>query len=351
MRKLSLYFTCFFALVLIGCGETSGNPTAQIATLIAEPADVAPGGSAIITATVIKTAGKEAEATVTAPGLDENVTFKLLTANGGQLSTRTQKADSKGEAKTVYTAGNNYNYDVIQVTLDNGMSASIMIQKKGTLIGARIFSLLPASTNVKKGQTTVITATVTNGDGTRPVMAEAVTFATATNESGGCFISATQTCVTSVTVNSDADGKAVAVYKAGGNSSTIDVYDSIWAFLSNGSSRVIVITRSASTILGYSLTVTPVPATLASKAGLSVVTANVKNNNVAVSGITVTFRVVSGTIGGTVSPGTAITDGSGNAVTIYEGATGARTGDTDAVQAGITVDGVTYNAATVITAP
>ena len=49
----------------MGCGDTSGDPTAQITKLEAAPADVSPGGSAVITVTVVKAVGKNAEATVT----------------------------------------------------------------------------------------------------------------------------------------------------------------------------------------------------------------------------------------------------------------------------------------------
>lgn len=240
MRKFSVYFACFFTLILMGCGDTSGDPTARI-TL--EPADavVAPGGSAVITATVTK-----ADATVTAPGWGENVAFKLLTANGGQLSSLSQKTDGKGVAMTVYTAGNNYNNDVIQATLDNGMSATIVIKKTGGPVGASISKLEGPTTKVKEGQTAVIKATVTDGTSTNFMMGEAVTFTIATNESGACFINATNACVNSVTINSDAGGIAEALYKAGGNSPTVEVYDSVRASLSNGSSRAFAITRSAS---------------------------------------------------------------------------------------------------------
>ena len=109
---------------------------------------MAPGGSAVITATVIRrrttttttttTTGTTTTTTTTSSGWGENVTFTLLTANGAQLSALTQKTDGDGKATTVYTAGNNYNQDVIQATLDNGMSASIVIKKTGSVSGASI---------------------------------------------------------------------------------------------------------------------------------------------------------------------------------------------------------------------
>ncbi|HBB15757.1 MAG TPA: hypothetical protein DCZ97_01700 [Syntrophus sp. (in: bacteria)] len=248
MQKFSLYFACFLTLILMGCGDTSGDPTARI-TLEADKTDVAPGSSAVITATVTKAIGTKAEATteavVVAPGWGENVTFKLLTANGGQLSTPVQKTDGDGKARSVYTSGNNYNNDTIQATLDNGMSATIVIKKTGTTIGAIISSFVASPTTVAEGQTSVITAKVTDGNSANPMIGEAVTFNMATNESGACFINATNACVASVTVNSDAGGNAVAVYRAGSSKSTEELHDTVRAGLANGSSNAVLITRSA----------------------------------------------------------------------------------------------------------
>ncbi|MEW6332819.1 MAG: hypothetical protein AB1558_00955 [Thermodesulfobacteriota bacterium] len=250
MRKCLFASACFCVLLSMGCGDTSGDPTAQITELKAAPETVAPGGSTVITATVVKAVGREAEAAaeaaVTEPAWGENVTFRLLTQNGAQLSALTQKTDGKGVAMTVYTAGNNYSNDTIQATLDNGMSSAIVITKSGSIIGARISKLEGSSTTVAARQTAVITATVTDGAGTpNPQVGEPVTFAMATNESGACFINAANTCVSGITVHTDPGGVAEALYRAGGNSPTIAVYDSVRASLSNGSSRALVITRSA----------------------------------------------------------------------------------------------------------
>lgn len=346
MRKFSLYFACFFTLVLMGCGDTSGDPTARI-TLEADKTDISPGGSAVITATVTKAVGKTTETTteatvITEPGWGENVTFRLLTANGGQLSTPIQKTDGDGKARSVYTAGNNYNNDTIQATLDNGMYASIVITKTGTLKGASISSIVASPTTVAEGQTSVITAKVTDGGSSNPMMGEAVTFTIATNESGGCFINATNACVTSVTVISDSSGNVAAIYRAGGASSNLTVYDTIRGALANSSSNAVVITRSAGTA-GSIVMVTANPTSVLST-GISLVTANVKDSKGAVvNGASVTFTLTgSGTVG--ASPVT--TDGAGNAVTTYTGP-GAATGSA-VVTATVTIGGVIYTGATVI---
>lgn len=252
MRKCLFVLACSYVLLSMGCGDTGGDPTAQI-TLKTDRTEVAPGGSTVITATVVKAVGRKtevaAEAAVTAPAWGENVTFRLLTQNGAQLSALTQKTDGNGVAMTVYTAGNNYSDDTVQATLDNGMSSSLVIAKSGSIIGARISKLEPSSTTVAARQTVVITATVTDGASTpNPRMGEAVTFTIATNESGACFINAANACVNGITVISDLGGIAEAIYRAGGNSPTMAVYDSVRAMLSNGSTRALVITRSASTV-------------------------------------------------------------------------------------------------------
>ena len=163
----------------MGCGSNSGDPTSRI-TLTADSTDVAPGGSTVITATVIRAGGTTTATTGTTHGnndnddnfqrLGENVTFKLLTANGAQLSTLTQKTDGDGKATTVYTAGNNYNQDVIQATLDNGMSASIVIKKTGNVSGASIKITEPTTpASVKAlGYISIVAMVTESNDETKP---------------------------------------------------------------------------------------------------------------------------------------------------------------------------------------
>ena len=220
MRKVSVYFACVFILIVMGCGGTSGDPTSRI-TLTADSTDVAPGGSAVITATVIRAGGTTTATTgttttgtntttATSSGWGENVTFKLLTANGAQLSTLTQKTDGDGKATTVYTAGNNYNQDIIQATLDNGMSASIVIKKTGSVSGASIKISEPTTpASVKAFEYISIVAKVTeSSDETKPMSGQTVEFKLVENNSGATMI--IQSAVT------DAAGQAMATYRAGG---------------------------------------------------------------------------------------------------------------------------------------
>jgi hypothetical protein len=357
MRKFSIYLACFFTLIFMGCGDNSGDPTAQISKLEAAPADVTPGGDSVITATVVKAVGKKtettAEATVTEPGWGENITFRLLTANGGRLSVLSQKTDGKGEAKTVYTAGNNYSNDTIEAKLDNGMSASIVITKSGSLKGATISSLVASPATVAESQTSIITAKVTDGNSSNPMIGESVTFTIATNESGGCLINAANACVAGVTANSDSSGNVVAIYRAGGNSSTVAAYDTVRATLANGSTNAVIITRSTGTTAGAVLALAASP-TSVNSGQTSVITATVSggSNSGADEAVTLTIPVNSSgasflnASGASVTTITITTGSGGTASAIYKaGTTAAGTSVQDTVQ-GVLSNGA-FNAVTI----
>ena len=273
------------------------------------------------------------------PGWGENVTFRLLTANGGQLSSLTQTTDGKGEAKTVYTAGNNFSNDTIQATLDNGMSASIVIKKTGSLTGANISSFVASPATVAEGQSSIITAKVTDGSSSNPMKDVAVTFTIATNESGGCIINATNACVSSVTVYSDTSGNAVAIYRAGGNNSSVEAHDTVRGALTNGSSNAVDITRSAATaptptpVTPLSIAVSASPASV-SAGQVSIVTATLTGDDNA--GVTVTFTLPVNNSGATLSSSSAITDGAGHAVVTYQpGTTSPALSVSDTVRAAV----------------
>ena len=354
MRKcsrLSGLFLCILTLCVCSCAN-SGSSTADpmgtgTVTLTADATQVQPGGSCTLTATVTNQTGEG----TTVPVIGERVSFALLTANGGTLAAASDRTGSGGVATAIYTAGNNMASDTVRVTTDVGATAAITITKTGGIVGARISSLAASSTSVAAGQTTVVTAKVTDGN-SNPMQGETVTFTLPVNESGARFVSASGAGVASIPVTTDASGNAVAVYFAGSTSPSVDVYDTIRATLANGSSNSVVITRSAGTApTAYNIAVDASPTALTATTSNSVVTATVTSGTTAISGVTVTFTVTHGGGAGSVSPpGTAITDGSGNASIIFTGA-GGGTDDTDTVTASITVDGNTYSASVVITYP
>jgi len=311
-------------------------------TLTADATEVQPGGSCTLTATVTNQTG----AGDTVPVIGERVSFALLTANGGTLAAASDRTGSGGVATAIYTAGNNMASDTVRVTTDVGATASITITKTGGIVGARISSLAASSTTVAADQTTVVTATVTDGN-SNPMQGETVTFTLPVNESGARFVSASGAGVSSIPVTTDAAGNAVAVYFAGSDDPLTAVYDTVRATLANGSSNSVVITRSAGTAPAtYSIAVTALPTALAAKTSNSVVTATVTATGTGmVSGKTVTFTVVRGSL----SVSSATTDGSGNARTTFTGDGGA-TG-TGVVTASITIDDNTYSAVVAIGIP
>ena len=320
---------------------------ARIASITASPTSVVKGRTSIITANVTDGAKPlDGEVvTFTIPINDSGASF--INASGVSVPSVSVTTDAVGDAVAVYLGGSNSPgidvYDTVRAALTNGSSTSVEITRSDSGI-ARIASIAASPTSVVEGRTSIITANVT--DGTKPLGGEAVTFTIPVNASGAGFVNASGVSVPSVSVTTDAGGKAVAVYLGGGNSPGIDVYDTVRAALTNGSSTSVEITRSAG-VSGYLVTVTANPSTLTSLTGSSIVTANVKDNKgIAISGIAVTFST-SGA--GVLQPATAsaTTGANGNANAVF---TGAVTG-TVVVQANATINGTTYTGAVVITIP
>ena len=226
----------------------------------------------------------------------------------------TQKTDGEGKATTVYTAGNNYNQDVIQVTLDNGMAASVVITKKGNVSGGSIKITEPTTTpaSVKAfGYITIIATVTESNDETKPMSGQTVEFKLVQNNSGATLI--TQSAVT------DAAGQAIATYRAGADVPAQDVVQA--KLLSNGSVSPIVIDVTAGAP-GVSIEVIASP-TSVSAGQVSIVTATLTGDDK--EGVTVTFTLPINSSGATLSAATATTDGSGKAVVTYQAGTASPT--------------------------
>jgi hypothetical protein len=344
MRKISLCFACFFILIVMGCGSTSDDPTARITTLKAEPAEVTPGGSSVITVIVTKatgttttttgatttTTGTTTTTTITSSGWGEKVTFTLLTANGAYLSTVTQKTDGDGKATTVYTAGNNYNQDVIQVTLDNGMSASVVITKKGNVSGGSIKITEPttAPASVKAFGYITIVATVTeSNDETKPMSGQPVEFKLIQNNSGATLI--TQNAVT------DASGQAIGTYRAGGNEPAQDVVQA--KLISNGSVSSVVIDVKAGGPGPVISAMTASPASVKPGQQSIVIVKVTDGDNLPVGGELVTIRISPNNSGSSLIIQNNYTDAQGQVVATY--VAGPWTDVTDTVQAQVVSSG------------
>ncbi len=350
MRKcsrLSGLLLCILTLCVCSCGGGGGSAADPMGTgtvtLTADATEVQAGGSCTLTATVTNQTGEK----TTVPVIGERVSFSLLTRNGGTLAAASDRTGSGGVATAIYTAGNNLSQDVIRITTDVGATASITITKTGGIAGARISSLVALPTTVAADQTSVITATVTDGN-SNPMQGETVTFTLPVNESSAGFVNAAGVYVSSVSVNTDASGNAVAIYLAGSSSPLTAVYDTVRGALANGSGNAVVITRSAGTAppptTDLSVTLATNPSTPSVPAGGTIIiTATVAGDNK--SGAAVTFSLPvnhSGasfinTSGTSVASITITAGGSGIATAIYQaGSTSPGTEVQDTIQAVLT---------------
>lgn len=160
------------------------------------------------------------------------------------------------------------------------------------------------------GNSTVVTATVTDG-AAKAVSGLAVTFTLLVDNSAATL--------TTISGTTDASGKAVAVYTAGVANPTTSVQDTIRAAVT-GSSRVVIITRTAAGGgggTGVQMTVTATPSSVVAGA-MSVIVAQVNNAAAtAVSGLTVTFTFLINNSGATLTTVNATTDTSGKAIASY----------------------------------
>lgn len=328
----SALFLCILALCVSGCGGSGGSAADPMGTATVQFIDEAgkvlvptttggpfaftvyPGESRQLIVWVTNARVDKDGKTTIVPVVNEYVSFTLLTpANGGSIRMVKERTDSSGRAIAMYTAGNNYAMDEVRATTEAGASAQLTILKTGGLVGTQISSLTASSTTVVDGQTSVITANVTDGNN-NPKQGEAVTFTLATNDSNACFINSSRACVARVVVYSNVSGNAEATYHAGSQWPDSTVYDTVRATISNGSTKSIVMTRSSATDLSISVAASP---TSVAAGDASIITATVTGDNN--SGVTVYFSIpsASNNSGATLSASSAKTDGSGKASVTY----------------------------------
>ena len=305
---------------LSGCGDSAdplGTGIIQFYDVttgtVITSVTIQPGSSLTL---VVRVMNLRSDGTTYVPVIGEKITFTLMTpGNGGGLTVVNDRTTGNGQAMAVYTAGNNSATDTVRATTGSGATATISITKSGGLVGSRISTLTASLTTVAAYQTSTITATVTDGNA-NPIMGEAVTFTIPMNQSDACFIDATFACVDAITVNTDAGGRAVALYRGGAYDPYYDVSDTVRAALANGSSNALVIIRSAGTPPEpLSITVTAEPPGPLSAGQASVITATLTGDDNA--GVLVSFSLPVNNSGASLSASSAITDGSGNAVVTY----------------------------------
>jgi len=266
----------------------------------AEPASLSAGQVGVITATV--TGDNKAGVTVA---------FALPVNNSGAtLSSFTAITDSTGKAVVIYQPGVNSPMidvqDTAQASLANGSIRAVVITRTaGTAPAGSVVAIAADPKTLTANQSSVITATVTDNKG-KPVIGETVVFSIPVRNTGSPQL-------TTYSGVSDSNGIVTTVYSPGTALPTNTVDDTVQAGLFNGSSRAVVITRSAGTPLGISVAADPTSV----KAGEgSVITATLIGDDK--SGVTVTFSLPVNNSGATLSAFSAITDGAGKAQVTYQ---------------------------------
>ena len=259
-------------------------------------------GAVQLTAKVKDAAGKEVK--------DREVFFDIFpNASGATLSSTKATTNAAGEATLLYRAGGLPGFDVVRAFISNGTRVDVNITVGGGMGGTQV-ALAAAPTSLAAGQSSIVTATVTNASGT-PVRGQPVTFAFAANNSGATL--------TTLSGTTDVSGKAIAQYRAGTNSPTLTVQDTVVAAVT-GSTAAVVITRTVGTAAGFQMDVTATN-TRPSAGDASVITATVRNaDGTAAAGQLVTFAFVDGFApsGASLVPiNSGITDVSGRALAIY----------------------------------
>jgi hypothetical protein len=283
-----------------------GGITVSLASSVTS---LAAGQIALLTATVTDGAS--------APVSGQAVTFAFSANNSGaQLVVLNGTTDISGKAVAQYTAGANSPtvsvQDTVLASVAGSAAAVVITRTVGTTTGFQI-DVTATTTRLNAGDSSVITATVRNADGT-VAPGQPVSFAFLAAPSGATLF----------TINSgvtDVSGKAVAVYTAGAFSPTLNLQDTVLAS-TTGTAGVVIITRLAASGAGNRISsLTAIPSTLPSGVvgGTSIITATVVGGDgiTPVPSIPVTFSVLVGV--GTFANPNAVTGNDGRAVGVFTG--------------------------------
>jgi hypothetical protein len=206
-------------------------------------------------------------------------------------------------------------------------------------LGTDSLTLSSAAQTNTSGTVIVLTATVKTASGTAVVGRE-VSFGFVSNTSGATL--------TASVAKTDSAGEAKILYRAGATTG----FDVVRASISNNITSDIVVGGTTAATTTYGISVSATPSSITASGGQSVVQATVVkvDDSLPISGVTVNFSVTpGGGAFGIVTTPSALTDGSGNAITTYIGGTLATGVYTDVVQASFTIGGITYSNAVVIT--
>ena len=311
--------------------RTGSSTSAFSIAVVAAPATLATATSnSIITANVKNNLGT----------VVSGVTVNFVATKGTVAGSAT--TDGSGNAVVTYSgdgvAGVHTGVVTASISVGgNTYTAAAVINYPASSSSLSI-TVAPSPPSVTAGQMSIITATLT-GDNNAGITV--IISLPASNNNSGATLSA-------AAATTDGSGKAVVIYTPGALTPTLTVQDTVQATVGTATAATVV-TRVGSAASAYGITLTPSTSTLPLiGGGSSVLTAKVTNSTgVAISGVTVTFSFTAGD----VVPLTAITDGSGNAVTVFTAGAGATKTTAGIVTASITISGNTYTAAVIITYP
>lgn len=217
----------------INITRLSSNASGLYMDLTADRTALSAGESTIVTAMVKDGDGN--------PVSGKSVNFDWISNNtGGSFATIQGATDVNGKATALYTAGSSTPSESVQDILSASLTgcsteAIIMTRTLGSSSG-RHLTLTAQKTILDAGQSTVITAQVTNGS--VPVQGEPVTFSFL---SGGNLSGATLSTLSGIT---DANGELTTVYTAG-SLTAATVEDIVQAGIS-GSTKAVIITKTGS---------------------------------------------------------------------------------------------------------
>jgi adhesin/invasin len=318
--------------------------TGIFVTLEANPATLTANQNSIVTAKVIDRAGN--------PVSGETVFFSIPVKNSGspQFTAYSGVSDSNGIVTTIYTPGtaspNDTVNDTIQASLTNGSNRAVVITRTaGTMNVIVTLGATPAT--LTANQSSIVTATVADNTG-KPVSGETVFFSIPVKNSGTPQL-------TAYSGISDGNGIVTTIYSPGTASPTSTVYDTIQAILANGSSRAVVITRTAGTIpTGAEISLSASPTTL-NGGQTSIITAKVTGGtNAGVNeAVTLTIPVNNSganfinAAGASVSTLTITTGSSGTATAIYRAGAGSSGTSVQDTVAGVVLSSGAFNAVTI----
>ncbi len=322
------------ATAVIYINKTGGLLSPGIKSITTTNKEVVAGQTSVVKVNVVDGNGNPVMNVPVLFTIPVNGSNALFSNNAVNCSTFT---DVTGNATVVYKAGASNPtadvYDSVQATLVNGSSDAVEIKRIAGKPSDLSVTLAATPTSVAAGQTSIITATVTGG---QPAGA-AVTFTIPVNVSGAKFINSGGFEVSTITAKVGSSGTAMVIYRAGSALPSTQVQDTIQALLDNGTNAAIILTRTSTVPLVYTVAISASSSSV--EAGqVSIITATVTSNSGTTSqpaaDVTVTFTLPVNSSGASLSPANAITDASGKAVAIYRPGSSTTTVQ-DTVQAAV----------------